>query len=78
MNLASQTSFVLTTTAHDMVAIVETRESARRERGECSLSWDCVFSNVSNGTFVDVTDIAHGTEGKMFVLATDLPPEFSL
>ena len=65
-------SFVLTTIGNGMVAIVETDDSAKRQRGEYTLSKSCVECNVTSGKFVDITDTAIGAEGKVFALKEDL------
>ena len=65
-------SFVLTTIGNGKVAIVETDDSADRQRGEYTLSNACVKRNIERGTFVDMTHEAIGSEGKVFVLKRDL------
>jgi len=65
-------SFVLTTIGNGMVAIVETDDSAKRQRGEYTLSKSCVERNISHGIFIDITDRATGAEGKVFALKQDL------
>ena len=67
-----EATFVLTTIGNGMVAIVETSNEAKRQRGEYTLSKSCVERNVTSGKFVDMTDIATGAEGKVFALKSDL------
>ena len=67
-----ETSYVLTTIGNGIVAIVETSDKAKRQRGEYTLSNACVNRNVTSGKFVDITAQANGAEGKVFALKTDL------
>ena len=67
-----EATFVLTTIGNGMVAIVETDDKAKRQRGEYTLSKSCVERNVTSGKFVDITEQATGAEGKVFALKQDL------
>ena len=67
-----EATFVLTTIGNGMVAIVETSNEAKRQRGEYTLSKSCVNRNVATGLFVDITEQASGAEGKVFALKQDL------
>ena len=67
-----ESSYVLTTIGNGMVAIVETSDEAKRQRGEYTLSKSCVNRNVATGLFIDITDKALGAEGKVFALKQDL------
>jgi len=65
-------SYVLTTIGNGMVAIIETTDKAKPQRGEYTLSKSCVNRNVGSGHFVDVSDKVNGAEGKVFALKRDL------
>ena len=64
--------FVLTTIGRGKVAILETTQQQNSKRGEYRLSTSCVAQNVESGKFVDVTEDAIGSEGKVYILAEDL------
>ena len=65
-------SYVLTTIGNGIVAIIETSDKAKRQRGEYTLSRSCVNQNVGSGQFVDISDTVNGAEGKVFALKRDL------
>ena len=67
-----ESSYVLTTIGNGIVAIIESSDKAKRQRGEYTLSKSCVNRNVGSGQFVDVSDKVNGAEGKVFALKTDL------
>ena len=64
--------FVLTTIGKGIVAMLETPELEETKKGEYLLSGTCVQRNLDTGTFVDVSDRVKGTDGKVYVLASDL------
>ena len=65
-------SYVLTTIGNGIVAIIQTTDNAKRQRGEYTLSKSCVNRNVGSGQFVDISEKVNGAEGKVFALKTDL------